>query len=179
MKSREGTEWISVPVGRRTDRTIDEVKLPEDNKWRTKHCRQIQAIYARAEHFSTLEDLVFPIICDLEITSLSQLNRKLIVEICSFLGIETIFTDSRELSASGDRVSKLIDICEKVDAQTYLSGPAAKNYIGEEFEETEIELRWAEYGPYSEYFQYGGAFDNHVSIVDLIAHTGFEASSYI
>ncbi len=179
LKSREGNEWISVPVGRKENRTIQEVKLPEDNKWRIKHCRKIQAIYGRAEFFSILEELIFPIIRNVEIHSLSELNRKLIVEICSFLGLKTNFTDTVELSASGDRVGKLIDICDKVGAHTYLSGPAAKNYIGGEFENSRFELRWMQYGPYRQYFQFGEEFDDHVSIVDLIAHTGFEASSYI
>ena len=62
LKSRDSNVWLSIPVGRKGDRTVDEVKLPEDNSWRAKHCRTIQAIYGRAEHYSELEELIFPII---------------------------------------------------------------------------------------------------------------------
>ena len=83
------------------------------------------------------------------------------------------------LSASGNKVGKLVEICRKVGADCYLSGPAAKNYIGDEFRENGISLQWMEYGPYPEYDQFGQNFEHAVSIIDLIAHTGLAAADHI
>jgi len=171
--------WLSIPVGSSEKRLMDEVRLPENNVWRGQHRSTIQRIYQEAEYSEIVDDLIFPTLMDLKIVNLSELNRELIRNISEFLGIDTIFTDSRALSASGDKVGKLVDICQKVGADTYLSGPAAKNYIGNEFQENGIKLQWMDYGPYPEYRQFGQDFENGVSIIDLIAHTGHAAAKHI
>ena len=179
LKSKESNLWLSIPVGSSEKRLIDEVRLPEDNVWRGRHRSTIEEIYGGAKYFEEVEELIFPILMDLKILTLSELNRALIIGISEFLGIDTTFTDTRVLSASGDKVGKLVEICRKVDADTYLSGPAAKNYIGDEFGESGISLQWMEYGPYPEYDQFGQNFEHAVSIIDLIAHTGLAAADHI
>ena len=155
LKSKERKLWLSIPVGSSEKRLIDEVRLPEDNVWRGQHRSTIQEIYGGAKYFEEVEELIFPTLMDLKILTLSELNRELIRKISKFLGIDTAFTDTRVLSASGNKVGKLVEICRKVGADCYLSGPAAKNYIGDEFQENGISLQWMEYGPLS-----------HPSIVD-------------
>ena len=173
-----GPVWLSIPVGSSEKRTIDQVLLPSDSSWRNEHVSKIRQYYSRTEFFQVLETLLFPIITDSQITNLSSLNRKIIMKICEYLEIGADFVDVRDLGVSGDRVEKLIQICTKLGSDKYLSGPAAKSYINDEFDSTEITIEWMEYGPYPEYNQFTAEFYNEVSIIDLIANTGPEASQY-
>jgi len=177
--TRNGPIWISIPVGSNEKRKIDEVMLPADQSWREKHVSIISQHYSNSPFFSELSNILFPILLDESITSLSTLNRKIIRDICSFLSIKAEFIDVRDLNANGGRVEKLIQICREVGAETYISGSAAKNYIGDEFSNTDVGLEWMEYGPFAEYPQLCDNFEHHVSIIDLIANTGPEARSFI
>jgi len=73
----------------------------------------------------------------------------------------------------------LIRICREVNADVYLSGPAAKNYIKNEFDNSGIELKWMKYGPFEEYEQCGPNFSHEVSIIDTIAVLGKNTITHI
>ena len=87
--------------------------------------------------------------------------------------------NARDLNPKGDRIGKLKSICRSLGATTYLSGPAAKSYIGTEFEGESFGIKWMEYGPYGEYSQFADEFEHGVSVLDLIAHCGPESLNFI
>ena len=71
-------------------------------------------------------------------------------------------------------------ICAQVKADTYLSGPAAKDYMElGYFRERGIAVRYFDYRGYPEYPQLHGPFEHAVSVLDLIFHVGPEASSFL
>ena len=50
-----------------------------------------------------------------------------------------------------NKTHRLVDICKKLNASTYLSGPSAKNYIDLElFKQEKIAIEWADYSNYKE-----------------------------
>ena len=114
-----------------------------------------------------------------KISSLSEFNQTIIRRISKYLDINTKFRNSSEFVINGDRVDRLIQLCEKVKATTYLSAPAAKNYINDEFDNLNINLKWMEYGPYKEYKQSEYEFTHHVSIIDTIATLGKSTKDHI
>jgi hypothetical protein len=60
--------------------------------------------------------------------SLSKTNSSVIQAICLELGIDTpIFYD--ELTPGLSATEKLVDICRKYQADTYISGPSGRNYL--------------------------------------------------
>ena len=62
---------------------------------------------------------------------------------------------------------------KKANAEYYLSGPAAKDYINEKvFKENNISLEWMDYSNYPEYTQLYPPFEHFVSIIDLIFNEG-------
>ena len=87
--------------------------------------------------------------------------------------------NASDFDVKGDRIERLIEICKAVDADVYLSGPAAQNYITNEFENSGIELKWMEYGPFDTYEQCGPNFSHEVSIIDTIAVLGKETIAHI
>jgi hypothetical protein len=113
--------------------------------------------------------------------NLSEWNQYLIKTICTdFLHIKTEFRDSREFCAEGDKLDRLIDLLKKANADLYVSGPAARNYIQEQsFVSAGIQLVYKDYAGYPEYPQFFPPFEHAVSILDLIFNCGPNAPYYI
>ena len=80
----------------------------------------------------------------------------------------------------GDKIERLVKLCEQVGASCYISGPAAKVYINEEvFSKSGIKVSWFDYTGYREYPQLWGAFAHEVTILDLLFNCGPEAAGYM
>ena len=173
-----GFQWITIPVGSNRGKAIDEVQLPE-GEWRNNHLETLKRNYAKAPFIGEVMELLTPVYHDYSITTLSKFNQALIQRISAYLGIKTEFRNSSEFQLEEDRVGKLISICEQLHASVYLSAPAAKNYITNEFDTIDLDLQWMEYGPYEEYEQNVDSFSDFVSIVDTIAALGPKARQNI
>ena len=65
-------------------------------------------------------------------------------------------------------------------ADVYVSGPSARAYLDPaRFAERGVDLVWKSYDGYPEYPQFHPPFVHGVSILDLLFHTGADASHYI
>ncbi|MBL3601837.1 MAG: WbqC family protein [gamma proteobacterium endosymbiont of Lamellibrachia anaximandri] len=85
-----------------------------------------------------------------------------------------------QLECCWKKTERLIDICKATGITHYLSGPTAKNYIEPAlFDEAGIKLDYKDYDDYPEYQQLHPPFSHNVSILDLLVHTGPDASYYI
>jgi hypothetical protein len=115
------------------------------------------------------------------LTNFSELNQYFVKMISTkFLGIETEFIDSRELAPQGSKQDRLLDLLRKTNADLYLSGPAARDYIDESgFVNAGIELQYKDYSGYPEYQQLYPPFEPGVSILDLLFNCGPSAPDYI
>ena len=84
-----------------------------------------------------------------------------------------------DLSVVGN-TEKLIHLCKQAEANIYLSGPSAKNYMDEElFNKEGISVEWMDYNNYPEYRQIYPPFEHKVSIIDLIFNEGENAQQFI
>lgn len=173
IKTANGKEWITIPVRQKQlGQTIDDTYVL-NNLWRKKHPRMLQANYSKATFFKEL----FPVFMDIyektDILSLSEINYSFICKVCELLGINTRIIYSKELHLRGDKLMKLIDACNKLNATTYISGPAAKSYIDEDvFQKHQIKVEWMDYEGYPEYPQLFPPFVHGVSILDLLFNVG-------
>ena len=113
--------------------------------------------------------------------NLSQLNQHLITEISrKFLNLKVAFENSFDYQPQGTRLDRLMDVLKKVGATEYISGPAARSYISEEyFSKENIKLTWMDYSNYPEYRQHFPPFVHDVSIIDLIFNEGADSIHYL
>ena len=179
-KTPKGTQWLSIPTGKDLDRLICEVKL--DNKaWQEKHWKTILQNYSHSPCFKQYRDFFQNVYLEKQWDNLSELNHFLIRHISlNFLGLNVEFLDSRSFKLSGNRQERLLSLLEQVEANTYVSGPSAKNYIDEaSFRKKNIEVIWKDYSGYPEYPQFFPPFDHQVTILDLLFHTGPKAPWFI
>jgi hypothetical protein len=180
IKTPNGLQWLTIPVGKNEDRLICEVEI-KDTFWAKKHWRQIKYCYSGAPYFKTFESFFRYIYLDTVWENLSKLNHFLIKTIASdFLGIETEFKDSRELNATGVKLDGLMNQLLELEADLYVSGPSAQSYIDEQrFLDSGIELVYKDYSGYPEYPQRFPPFVHQVSIIDVLFNCGPEAPYYI
>ena len=180
IKTPQGVQWISVPVGQDISRRICDVKLPP--AWQLKHWKTLQSNYRRAPFFDEVAQWLEPLYMVEAHTGLSQMNRKFIEAICQYIGIETSIKNcwDYELMADTTRTARLVDLCQQAGATHYLSGPAAKDYIEAQlFDETRIALQWFDYAGFPEYPQLWGEFVHGVTILDLLFNCGKDALRYM
>jgi len=103
------------------------------------------------------------------------------IELAEVLGITgTRFLRSSDLKhIEGEKTDRLISILRAVEADHYISGPSARDYIeAEKFKKADIRLEYMTYD-YPRYGQLHGAFEPQVSIIDLLFMTGGRALEYI
>jgi len=180
IKSSGGDSWLTVPTGARLNRLVCEVEL-QDHRWQKKHWKTICQNYSKAAYFNVYRSFFEEIFLNSRWDNLSALNQHLIKEISSrYLGIRTEFTDSRNFPTQGRKSERLLDFLKQVQADYYLSGPAARDYLDERvFAAAGITLNYKKYDGYPEYPQFFSPFMHQVSIIDLLFHMGPDASNYI
>jgi hypothetical protein len=75
--------------------------------------------------------------------SLAQTNFSIINEITKIMGIQTLLVID-DLNMTSTATHRLIDICKKYEASTYLSGPSGRFYLDlRAFHEAGIEVEFA------------------------------------
>lgn len=182
IKAHSGPTWLTIPVRRESlsQRILETTCV--DQHWRRKHWRTISESYAKAAYFPTYRDLFEDLYLGRSENSLSQINFAFLAAVCSALGIRTRILWSHDLELPEGRVERLVAICKRVGASRYISGPAARAYIGEPptaFEDAGIEVEYFDYSGYPEYRQLFPPFRHDVSALDLLFNEGPEAPQFM
>ncbi|MBR5913105.1 MAG: WbqC family protein [Selenomonadaceae bacterium] len=179
--TKQGEIWLTVPVGmNKIHRLILDVQM-KDSSWQKKHFATLEMAYHKAPYFKHYEEFLKFVYLEKTWTYLYELNRFLIENISrQFLGITTKFSDSRDYPTHGAKHEKLLSLVKAAQADVYVSGPAAKDYIiAEDYAREGIELVWKDYSGYPEYPQRNENFTHNVSILDLLFNVGDDAPYYI
>jgi hypothetical protein len=183
IKTSQGKQWLTIPVHSKgvTDGIpIKEVRIDWSKPWAKNHLKALTFAYSKAPHFASYAlwlDSVFmrrdEFLADFTIWLTIELSRKI-------GNLHTQFMRSSEIPGiDGQKTDRLIQILKHVNAQHYISGPSAKDYIEDDkFANAGISLEYMEYN-YPEYPQLYPPFDQYVSIFDLIFMVGEDAMKYI
>lgn len=181
IQTAQGLQWLTIPVevkGKYLQK-ICETKICEKD-WNEKHWQTIVQNYTKSKYFKEYKDIFEELYLNCNEEYLSQINYKFIVAINQILGIGTKMRTSSEFELVEGQTQKLLGICKQCGADTYLSGPAAKNYFDEELAKKEnIKVEWMDYSDYKEYKQLYKPFEHGVSILDLIFNEGTDAKKYM
>jgi len=181
VKTPQGVQWITIPVeakGKR-DSLICEMRVDGDD-WRRAHWESFRHLYGKSQFFREYAGIFEKLYLGSEETYLSKINFDFISAICQILGIGTPVTWSMDYKAHGTKTERLVNLCKAAGAKSYLSGPAARDYIEIElFEDAGIKLEYVDYDGYPEYPQMYGEFEHGVSVLDLIFNTGPNAPQFM
>jgi hypothetical protein len=181
IKTPNGVQWLTIPCRVESlHQRIDETKV-SDKSWANKHLKSIIQNYSRAKYFKEYIDIfeaLYKEMADEEY--LSNINYKFLTTINDILGIKTKISKCQDFTLIEGQTSRLVRLCQDTNADIYISGPAAKNYLDESlFEKAGIKVEWMDYSGYKEYNQLFGEFTHGVSIIDLIFNEGSNAAKYM
>lgn len=182
IKTPQGKTWLTIPVDvkGKYEQQIKDVSIA-DQSWADKHLNSLKHSYGKAPYFKEYEEeLVSAYRQAGALQSLCEVNKLFTDFICGWLGIGTKITWSSDYGVAGEREDKLLALCKACGAGEYLSGPAAKDYIPDNYFEAEgVKLFYADYEHYPVYEQLHGDFDHYVSVFDLLFMTGNKARDYM
>jgi hypothetical protein len=179
IKTPQGLLWLSVPVYHSLCQKINETKI-SDRSWNKKHWLTISQFYRKSCYYKDYKDFFEELYLGQQEEFLSLINHKFITAVCKLLNIKTKIVFSSEYGLIEGKTERLIDLLKKADANEYISGAAAKNYLNEKlFEDEGIKITWMDYSGYPEYRQLHPPFEHGVSILDLIFNEGPRAGSYM
>lgn len=180
IKTPRGLSWLTIPVRHHFGQSIQETRI-SDRLWAKRHWDSLAQNYAGASHFREFSSVFKRLYNDVAAEELlSGVNHRFLTELNSILGIRTPMTWSRDWRLVDGQTERLVDLCRQVEADQYLSGPAAKGYIQEDlFEAAGIEVSYIDYSGYPEYRQLSPPFEHGVSILDLIFNEGPDAHKFM
>ena len=181
IKTPQGPAWLTIPVevkGRYFQAIKDTVV--SDPAWAATHWKSLVHNYSRAPFFRQFSETIEELYISCTETSLSRINHRFLTAICGLLGIETSITWSMDYRLAEGKTERLVDLCVQAKATSYLSGPAARDYIDPAlFERAGIELQYADYSGYPEYPQLFPPFEHSVTVLDLLFNTGPDAPRFM
>jgi hypothetical protein len=179
LKTANGPLWQTVPVLRHGKLPpIAEVEVDYKTDWREKHLRTFAMSYARAPFASTAQRIMSDVYAERPRT-IAELDIAALERCCSELGLQPRFSRSSATPVDGAKTERLVALLVPRGATCYVSGMGALDYLDEpRLAAAGIGVRIMQYTrrPYP---QQHGAFDPHVSILDLIANMGSDAPSAI
>jgi len=174
-------QWITVPVtlpsGRATK--INDVLINQEHYSSAKLKKTLIHAYAKSNWTHSITESLYPIL-DNSPLQLSTLNKKLIVSISKQLGIETEFLHAGTLNAQGEKGMLLLDICQILGADTYISPLGSKIYLEEfsGFRDSGIQIEYQNYA-HPTYSQISKSFVSHLSIIDALCNIGTEDTAHL
>lgn len=174
VRTATGWSWLSAPVltkGRFGELVIDRIEIDRTSNWKKKHFMALQMNYSRSAYYYRHSDYFEKFYLQDWIhlaPMLQESTRYLLQE----LGIRTQQLKSSELSPKSKKADLILELCIKVGATTYLSGPFGREYLnGGAFEKAGIELKYHDY-VHPTYDQCYGGFEPYMSVVDLLFNYG-------
>lgn len=178
IKTQTGKTFLTIPIRHSNSLRIREVEIASKG-WHLKHLRTLTQAYARAPFAAE----VMPLLAQWykhagSLNHLSAINLYLITQITQYLGMKCHFIDVNDVMSDEEHdtlqpTARLVEVCRRVGAAQYLSGPSASHYMNLAlFRDANIGVEWFNYDGYPKYPQLHGAFDPAVSILDLLLMNG-------
>ena len=173
IKSPHGELWLTLPVitkGRYTQPMAD-VRLDGTKDWAQEHLKSLLLNYHKAPHFEG-HGSYFKEIYGHKWDRLVPLCLEMDGYMRRQFGIGPKIHLESEVGSEGASTSRLISICKKLNADTYLSGQGGKGYLDEEaFAKSGIRLLYQEFKA-PVYPQRFGDFLPNLAAVDLLFNRG-------
>ena len=181
IKTNDGPKWITVPIHSKGKYTqnINQVIIDNESRWTKKYMGIIERTYKKSPFWNDVKKIVFPCLVESR-DRLVDLNYDLIKRCRDYLQISTPVRLASALQV--DRLSGsglILDICIKTKADIYISGTDGKEYLDiDRFNQKGIKIVYHDF-IHPDYPQQYGAFESHLSIIDLIANMGPKSSHIV
>lgn len=177
IRTRSGWIWLSVPViskdlGRQR---ICDVKIDNEFPWQKKHLKSLEVWYAKAKFFNNYLPF-FKEVYTRKWERLAELNVYIINYILRQLTISKPIYFESQLNIVNKSTERIVEICNKLKADTYLSGIGGKEYLQEDkFIKAGLKLIYQDFihPTYHQQFMSDDSdFLSYMSTLDLLFNEG-------
>ncbi|MBU0951321.1 MAG: WbqC family protein [Elusimicrobia bacterium] len=179
--TKNGSIWLTVPVITKEKfyQKISEVAIDNTVRWQEKHWESIKTNYNHSKYFKDYQNS-FEAMYAKTWSKLVDLNSEIIFLLLKIFDIKTPVKVESELNITGTSTQRIINICEKLNSDTYLSGAGGKEYMDESlFEKEKIKLIYQDF-KHPQYSQaYPGGFEPYMSAIDLLFNCGPDSSKLL
>jgi len=164
---------ISVPIKKgQKFFEIRNVEINNDLPWAEENWNLIQKSYNESPFFYLYKDFLDSIYKK-RWNLIFDLNLQILKKVFDWLDIKTEIILESELDVTGTSSKRLLNICKKLGADTYISGIGGKTYLDEKlFEKNKIILKYQNYTPIKYTQHMSKSFIPNLSIIDLLANVG-------
>jgi hypothetical protein len=182
-KIRNTTGWcyLTIPIRRDFAYTkINEVTLPENQKWQHTHWQTIYLNYARTPFFKEHKDF-FEDLYHQNFQYLWQLNEKIILYLleCFNIDVEVIRTSQLQITPDLHKTDAMIAYLKCLGTDVYISGPSGRDYLEmEKFSQNNISVKFFKFQHPIYRRRYSGFMEN-MSAIDLLFNLGPEAAEVV
>ena len=175
IRTKDGWQWLTVPIINRFPERIDCVQINARTDWQRKHAQALRQHYSRASFWNPLGPELVALL-ESPWTHLSTLNLAVTDLLCRHLGIKTSCLLASSILTRDERTDRLIDLCQAVNATTYLAGQSWSSYHMDvsRFAEAGIDVQVQTYR-HPEYSQRYQPFVSHLAVIDLLFNCGPES----
>ena len=172
--------WINVPIKKgHKSLPIMDVKINNEIPWGKINLKKICAGYNKAKFFHLYKDY-FENLYKKEWNNIFDLNFETIKQVLRWLDIKVEIVIESELRVSGQPTERLVKVCKKLGADTYISGIGGKRYLDEKlFEKNKIILKHQNYNPIRYLQHTSKSFIPNLSIIDLLANVGSKSGKLL
>lgn len=175
IQGPNGPVWITVPakIKDKFGQAINEVEIDNvtNPRWRERCWNSLQFSYRKAAHFGEHAGF-FEGLYAKPWNRLVDLNEAIILYLLEALAIRPKIVKSSTLDIRSSKADLVLEICEKMKADCYLSGVSGKDYLDPaKFAERGVELRFQEFH-HPIYRQLHEPFLSCMSAVDLLFNHG-------
>jgi hypothetical protein len=179
LKLCAGPAWLTVPVhrGSQSDRICDKTIIASPNPkhhWQHRHWETLRINYGRAPYFALYADELHDVYTR-RWENLIDLDRHMLSLALRWLDIRTPIVSSSQLMLSGAKTERLIDMCTKLRASTYLTGSGGSTgYLDvDQLARAGVTVEWQRFRHpvYSQRHPRAG-FVSHLGFLDLLLNAG-------
>ena len=181
IKAPEGPRWLTIPLKKsRLETRVDALYSSDQCDWRSQHLALLERSYRGLPFGKEMLEIAAGVLA-LRSDRLSDIARASMLAMARFFDLTegTRFESADRLNVTGRGSDRVLGIVLKLGGTEYITGHGARNYLDHErFERAGVTVSYMDYRrlPYP---QQNGAFDPHVSALDLIANCGREGTSVI
>ena len=178
IKTSQGPQWLTVAVKHDLGQSILDTQIVDANVG-VKHWKTLQANYARTPGFQRWKDELHDLLHQ-EFRTLDEVAIASTEWMIDKLGINNKRLRASEISGIHGRASELVaSICEALEADQYLTGTGALDYMqAEDFKRINCEVLVQRWQPFT-YQQPHGDFVADLSTLDLLLNEPDKAAGLI
>jgi hypothetical protein len=171
IRTKDGWQWLTVPVIDRFPERIDQVEISNTTAWQRKHAQALRFHYGSSPFWGGIGPELLALL-EKPWAHLSELNLALLDLVVRCLGVTTPRLLASSLSAREEPTDRLIDLCRAVGGTEYLAGQQGPAYMDlDRFTQAGLEIQIQAYR-HPEYSQRYPPFVSHLSVIDLLVNCG-------